>query len=292
MRSEINRAVELLRSNNDDHLNEAVRLLQNTVYSFSMKVCGHPEDAEDTAQDVLMTSLKHLHKIGDERAMSVWLYTAAKNRCIRTRRKGAFGPSRILALDELMPDDSELQRLLQDPRPTPELQLSSLEQLERLHDTILALPPQYRLVLVLHDVEVLGTEQVAQILQIKPATVRIRLHRARLALRRLLAQSSHPGKLQNGSKPRRSTHCRAIFAKLSDYIDSRIGTAEHDELEQHLEVCAPCIAFLRDLRQVIQRCHSFQAQCPPDVQKRLRALFERQRKSAASVAAKKLAYQV
>ena len=50
-------------------------MLQNTVYSFSMKVCGHPEDAEDTMQEVLSRSLGHLAKIQNPQQMAVWLYT-------------------------------------------------------------------------------------------------------------------------------------------------------------------------------------------------------------------------
>ena len=86
MRPELIRATELLRLNNREAVEEAVALLQNTVYSFSMKVCGHSEDAEDTTQEVLFRSLEHLAKLQDPRQLSVWLYTVTKNRCWRMRR--------------------------------------------------------------------------------------------------------------------------------------------------------------------------------------------------------------
>src|ERR1035441_1183015 len=57
MRPELIRATDLLRLNTPEAVEEAIGLLQNTVYSFSMKVCGHPEDAEDTMQEVLLRSL-------------------------------------------------------------------------------------------------------------------------------------------------------------------------------------------------------------------------------------------
>src|SRR5664279_6650213 len=101
MRPELIQAAKLLRSANPDSVNEAIRLLQSTVYSFSMKLCGHPEDAEDTMQEVVR-SLPHLAKIEDRRALAVWLYTATRNRCWRMRRRPVDAPKETLSLDELM----------------------------------------------------------------------------------------------------------------------------------------------------------------------------------------------
>ncbi len=92
MRPELIQAAALLRRNTPEAVEEAIGLLQNTVYSFSMKVCGHPEDAEDTMQEVLFRSLGHLAKIQDPQALSVWLYTVTRNRCWRMRRKSANAP--------------------------------------------------------------------------------------------------------------------------------------------------------------------------------------------------------
>ena len=120
MRPELIQAANLLRRNTPEAVDEAIGLLQNTVYSFSMKVCGHPEDAEDTMQEVLYRSLGHLAKIQDPQALAVWLYTVTRNRCWRMRRKGASAPKHIQSLDELMPDEAELGRLLQDAAAGPE----------------------------------------------------------------------------------------------------------------------------------------------------------------------------
>ena len=57
---------------------------------------------------------------------------------------------------------------------------------------VLQLPPQYRLVLVLHDMEELDTEEVAAVLSLQPGTVRVRLHRARLMLRKELEKLQRP----------------------------------------------------------------------------------------------------
>ncbi|MGB6872444.1 MAG: sigma factor, partial [Acidobacteriaceae bacterium] len=76
MRPELAEAIALLRSGDESAIERALELLQRTVLSFGVKVCGHREDAEDTAQEVLIKSLPHLAKLDDPRALSAWLYTA------------------------------------------------------------------------------------------------------------------------------------------------------------------------------------------------------------------------
>ena len=86
MSADVEQALQLIRDNRPESIDRALALLQNTVYSFSMKVCGHPEDAEDTMQDVLLKSIPHLAKFDNPRALTVWLYKVARNRCISNRR--------------------------------------------------------------------------------------------------------------------------------------------------------------------------------------------------------------
>ena len=87
MRPELAQAIELLHANTPEEAEKAIGLLQQTVYSFSMKVCGHPEDAEDTIQEAATASLRHLAKLENPRALAVWLSTVTRNRCSRMRRR-------------------------------------------------------------------------------------------------------------------------------------------------------------------------------------------------------------
>lgn len=284
MRPELIQAARLLRSDDLDSVSEALRLMQSTVYSFSMKVCGHPEDAEDTMQDVLVSSLPHLAKIHDPRALAVWLYTAARNRCWRMRRLKVDAPRQTLSLDELMPDESELGLLLQDTAANPESRLLSGEQDQLIHKAILSVPPQYRIVLVLHDMEDLTTQQIAKVLDIQTGTVRVRLHRARLCVRkemnRLLDELPSPlrppPERQSGNKVRtagRPRECRELFADLSEYLDGNVRAQSCKEMQEHIEACPACVAFIRDLRHAIDRCRRLDLKCDPEIAPRLRSLL-------------------
>ncbi len=285
MRPELIQASNLLRSNTPEAIAEAIGLLQNTVYSFSMKMCGHREDAEDTSQEVLFRSLKHLPKLQDPSALAAWLYTVTRNRCRRLRSTADELPARGLSLDELMPDEAELKRLLLDPAKSPESRLLHAEERHLLHQAALRIPTSLRLVLVLHDMEELDTGQVAQILNLQGGTVRVRLHRARLALRREMARILK-GELTDTSTPSTKAplnkvrqgkqgpkECRALFASLSEYLDGRVDTETCDKISAHIEQCPACVTFLRDLRAAIDRCRSMETPCDPAVSSRLQAML-------------------
>ncbi len=280
MRAEIEQAMSLLQQGRPDALDRALALLQNTVFSFSMKVCGHREDAEDTMQDVLLKSVRYLPEFDSPNALVVWLYKVARNRCLMSRRRSKFAPKEHLSLEELMPDREELETLGSGDSQTPEESLLEAESGERLRAAVLRVPAAYRLILVLHDMEELSTEEVARITGLREGTVRVRLHRARLFLRKELAKranssrrlphSAHPTQLStpHHSKAERTrekarAQCKQMFAQLSDYLDGALDPTMCDKLERHIGGCAPCEAFLGSLRTSIEQARRYQAQ-PPD----------------------------
>lgn len=285
MRRELIEASELLRRRTPEAVEQAVDLLQRTIFSFSMKICGHREDAEDTMQDVLFRSLEHLSRFSDPEALAAWLYTVTKNRCRRIRRSLPQSPAKVVSLEELMPDHSELQMLLEHESGSPEHKLLDAERHNLLHKAVLELPPTLRVVLVLHDMEELTTDQVAQIMGLRPGTVAVRLHRGRLILRREMHRilkgegSSPPAEGLASEVPVRparakpSVHCRDMFAKLSEYLDRRVSPPTCEQIEAHMRACPNCVAFLNDLRASIDRCRKLEIACDPAVTSRLTALF-------------------
>lgn len=219
-------------------------------------------------QEVLLRSLPYLPNFDSPKALVVWLYKVAKNRCILSRRRSKFVPKQELSLEELMPDEGELERL-RDGRISPETLAMRSEQSKWVRAAIQKLPPQYRIVLVLRDMENLSDEEVAEITGIKAGTVRVRLHRARLFVRKELAKPSSR-RIESLSKvirSHRSRNCRAMFAELSNYLDEELDDSMCSELEKHLSGCEPCKAFLDSLEESIRKCQAV----PPDTPERRRA---------------------
>ncbi len=263
MRKEIEQAVALLEKHDPRALEQALELLQGTVFSFSMKVCGQREDAEDTMQEVLVKALPYLPKFESPRALLVWLYKVAKNRCLMSRRKSKFAPKQDLSLDELMPDRHELANLAKEAPVNPESLAIRSQQARRLREVIQELPPQYRIVLVLRDMEGLTDEEVGDITGLRPGNVRVRLHRARLFVRQKLARQNlnlaapkkaalrrHPATATSEKRP---ASCKALFAQLSNYLDEQLDDSLCEKLEEHLDGCEPCKAFLASLESTIEQ---------------------------------------
>lgn len=276
MRAEIEKAVELLQSGDDAAVEQALALLQNTVFSFSMRVCGHREDAEDTMQEVLLKSVPQLPKFDSPKALVVWLYKVAKSRCLMNRRKSKFAPAHELSLEELMPDRKELGQLSADGKINPESFAIRSEEASLLRNAVQKLPPQYRIVLVLRDMEGLTDEEVAEITGLRAGTVRVRLHRARLFVRKELMKT-WTARVDTKTRQQRPPHhdsrpgrCKAMFAELSDYLDEQLDDSLCEELERHMAGCEPCQAFIATLKATIEQCRNSTRDCPPREAAKLR----------------------
>jgi RNA polymerase sigma-70 factor (ECF subfamily) len=285
MRSEIEEAVQLLQRGDDASVEHALALLQNTVFSFSMRVCGQREDAEDTMQEVLLKSVPQLPKFQSPKALLVWLYKVAKNRCLMTRRKSKFAPAQELSLDQLMPDRNELERLTADGRINPEAFAIRSEEASRLRHAVQELPPQYRIVLVLRDMEGLTDEEVAEITGVRSGTVRVRLHRARLFVRKQLMRLWTPRGEKKALKQTdlgefQPSRCKAMFAELSDYLDEQLDPSLCEELERHMSGCDPCQAFVATLEATIEQCRRSTGDCslPKNTSKLRKELMQNYRR--------------
>lgn len=191
MRPELEQAVNVIREQRPEALDQALGLLQDTVLAYSMKVCGHRDDAEDTAQEVLIRAARQLPGFDNPMALSVWLYKVARTQCLMSRRRSKFAPEHELPLDEA-PDVSESADRTQT-NFTPEQVVIGLEDAERILVAIRKLPDTYRIVLTLHDLEELENPEIARALDTSEGAIRVRLHRARKLLKESLQQSVPAG---------------------------------------------------------------------------------------------------
>lgn len=189
MNTQVEQALQILKSGDARAFDHALESLQAAVYGFGMKVCGNREDAEDTAQEALLRLARQVKNFPDARALAVWLYKVAKTQCLLSRRKSKFAPAQMLSLEALMPAQNEPQRAtLKSWEITPEDIALRREFREQLEHAILSLPKPYRLVLILRDLEQLDTREAAEVMGISEETTKMRLHRARVHVRNALAE--------------------------------------------------------------------------------------------------------
>lgn len=282
MRTELFRAIAELRNDDPESMERALALVRQTAFSFSMKVCGHREDAEDTAQETLIRAVPELSNFDSPEALAVWLYKVARSRCLMSRRRSRFAPKQTLSLDDLLPDRSQLEALTASREGGPEQQLLRAENREELQRAVLKIPPDYRMVLVLHDMEELSTQEVARITGLREGTVRVRLHRARVFLRNQLARKVKTA--ATGAKPQAALRCKRLFSMLSDYLDQELDPSLCQNMESHLGDCSPCKAYLASLEETVRRC---KRHCTEELKTKVRAQFhELLRESSAAKAAR------
>ena len=173
-------------------LDELVRVHQGRVYGFAMRMCRNVEDAKDILQETFLGMVRSISDFREESKFSTWLYRIASNACLKKRRRGVHDPTpdQELSLDELMPrPDSEGRKPeIADWSDVAQRALLRGELSGRMEAAIDKLPKEYKIVLVLRDVEGLSAEETAQAVGLSVAAVKSRLHRARVFVRRELAE--------------------------------------------------------------------------------------------------------
>jgi RNA polymerase sigma-70 factor (ECF subfamily) len=159
------------------------------VYGFGMRMCGRQEDAEDVFQEALLTVYQRIRDLRHPGALRTWLFRVVSNHCRSAHRRVREKPlPETLDLDALLPGEGPMYAGPFLPESgDPEQEVVRRELGEALETAVAKLPPDYRLVWMLRDVEGLDTRETAEALGIQEGNVKMRLHRARLALRKELA---------------------------------------------------------------------------------------------------------
>jgi RNA polymerase sigma-70 factor, ECF subfamily len=151
------------------------------VFHYSWLMCGVPQDAEEVAQETMLKAFQNLAQLRDPANVRAWVLRIARNVCLMRHRKSLSGPTEEIPLDSLPPDVE-----LAGADRLPDAALLDSELRAVLDRIILELPPAYRAVVVLRDIEELSTEETARILDLNSAVVKTRLHRGRAAMREKL----------------------------------------------------------------------------------------------------------
>ena len=166
------------------------------VFHYSWLMCGRPEDAEEVAQETLLKVFENFDQLREPERVRAWVFRIAKNACLMQRRKSVFAPAHEFSLDDLPPAAQ-----LPGAAPQPEAIVLDSELRAVLDRVIAELPPIYRAVVLLRDLEELSTEETAQILDLGTDVVKTRLHRGRAAMRQKLDCYLHNRCLEDQPSP-------------------------------------------------------------------------------------------
>jgi len=179
--------LDRLRTNDRAETERFVREHMGWMLAVARRILGEAAQAEDAVQEAFAKIFKNLEKFGGRSALKTWMHRIVVNEALSTLRKRQRDITRDI--DELMPLFDQNRCRIEDDWVTFETPQSLLERTQTknlVSDCIARLPNDYRIVLTLRDIEELSTSDVADMLDISEANVKIRLHRARAALKKLL----------------------------------------------------------------------------------------------------------
>ncbi len=159
------------------------------VFHLIYRIMGDREEALDVSQEVFLTIYRKLDSFRGESSLKTWIYriaiNRASNRCRwwnRLRRRGSVSLDEHLSMDRT----KSLSETLESHGKSPEESLMAEEEREEIERSLLSLPVQQRVAVVMRDIEGLSYEEIAESMQVSLGTVKSRIARGREDLKRRL----------------------------------------------------------------------------------------------------------
>jgi len=244
-RAEEGRLLLAARDGDPRALRRLLERLSPPIYRFGRSFCRDSDDAQDVMQEVLVSLVRSLPSIRGGSSLTTWAYTVARRACrrqrLRAERNGTGGAGNGSLRDGAEP----AAPLSADPANETERR-----ELERaLSRAIGELPPAYREAVILRDVEGLPAAEAARVLGVSERALKSRLHRARLALRDVLAP--HFGGRPHAGHAR---SCAETGRMLNRYLDGELNRAACEAMQAHVKACPACGTACRALSEALTLC--------------------------------------
>jgi RNA polymerase sigma-70 factor, ECF subfamily len=177
-----------LRAGDETAYEQVVRAYGGRLLAVARRIVGTEEDARDVVQDAFLNAFKSFARFEGNAKLSTWLHRIVVNAALMKLRTRKRKPEQ--SIESMLPsflDDGHHEERFQSWDEPVDKVMERKEARELVRQQIDALPEGYRTVLVLRDIEGLDTEETAKVLGLSVNATKIRLHRARQALRTLLA---------------------------------------------------------------------------------------------------------
>ncbi len=155
------------------------------IYNIAYRIAGNPDDASDMTQEVMIKLFRNINSFGGNSKFSTWVYRVATNTCLdelkKLRRHSAYSIN-----SEINTGEGEFLYEVEDTSPTPDLEVERGELSDMVEKAITALNPEHRAIITLRDIQEFSYEEIANILNISEGTVKSRISRARMQLKKIL----------------------------------------------------------------------------------------------------------
>lgn len=179
--------IKRIKSGDMEAFSHLVSAYEKKAVNFARRMLGTQEEAEDAAQEAFLKVFDKIHTFREDSAFSTWFYTILNNICLDALRKRSRRAVTIsINQSDETGDDYELP--VEDTADGPYESLQKNEAKRLLESALTQLSDEHRTVIILRDINGFEYEEIAKILKISTGTVKSRISRARLALRRILEE--------------------------------------------------------------------------------------------------------
>ena len=161
---------------------ELVTRYEKRVYAIALRSSGSPEDAADITQEVFLKAWRSMESFRGDSGFSTWLFRITMNMCVDHARRRQTQPQ----TQPLVQGEEDDERPIPDTAPTPEEHLENSELGRELAAALDEVSDEHRRIVLLRDVSGMSYTEIAEVLEISEGTVKSRLSRARIALRKIL----------------------------------------------------------------------------------------------------------
>ena len=175
---------------------------EKNVYNIALRMTGNSEDAADMTQEAFIKAYNSLQSFRGDSKFSVWLYRIVSNVCLDFLRSKNRRPTVSLSVEDDDGEDAQLD--VADESQSPELLLDRKLTRESVRRGLDSLPPDYRQILLLREIQGLSYDEISQALCLEVGTVKSRIFRARKRLCTFLIDDgnisdfSSSGKMKGG----------------------------------------------------------------------------------------------
>ncbi len=178
--------VELYRQGDKSIIDQLLVRYHSRVFRLALSILHNSQDAEEVIQEVFLKVFQKLDSFKGESSFSSWLYRVAINTTFMKLREKRGAETLPLEEMERKIDEETGKGGVSDWARRPDDELLSEEATQIITEAMEKLPDEFKMVVILRDLDGLSTEEVGKLLGLSPAAVKSRLHRARLFLRRRL----------------------------------------------------------------------------------------------------------
>jgi RNA polymerase sigma-70 factor (ECF subfamily) len=179
--------VQKVQAGQVKYFEELIKKHEKPVFNFLFRFLGNYHDAEEVAQEVFLAAYRSISQFRGESRFSTWLYRIAINQAKNKKKNLNLSLQRNISIDPLANDSGDNPVLqVPNPGPDPENQQNQKDIQRIVQKEIHLLNPDETAIILLNDFEERSYDEISKLLDIPVGTVKSRLHRARMVLKRRL----------------------------------------------------------------------------------------------------------